>query len=64
MNATTSVTFNVKKHQMPFVKILKVFYSERKIKFIAIVRSSLPDLEIKWSCKQKDEEGKRFFSFL
>jgi len=57
MNASTSVYFNVKAHEVPFVKIVKVFYDDAKIKFIAVVRSPLPDLKIEWSCKQVDEEG-------
>ena len=57
MNASTSVYFNVKAHEVPFVKIVKVFYDDAKIKFIAVVRSPLPNLKIEWSCKQVDEEG-------
>ena len=58
MNASTSVYFDVKAQEVPFVKIVKVFSKNDKVVFIAVVRSPLPDLKIEWSCKQKDEDGK------
>ena len=57
MNSSTSVIFDVKEQEVPFVKIVRVFSSDDKVKFIAVVKSTLPDLNIEWSCKQKDEEG-------
>ena len=58
MNASTSVYFDVKAQEVPFVKIVTVFSRNDKMVFIAVVRSPLPDLKIEWSCKQKDEDGK------
>lgn len=57
MSANASVYFDVKAKEVPFVKIVKVFSKDKKVVFVASVKSSLSSLGIDWSCEQKDENG-------
>lgn len=57
MSANASVYFDVKAKEVPFVKMVKVFSNDKKVVFVASVKSSLSSLEIDWSCEQKDEIG-------
>lgn len=62
MSASASVYFDVKGREVPKVKIVQAFSNAAKVKFIAVVKSSLPDLNLEWSGKQMDEEGNlRYF---
>lgn len=57
MSANASVYFDVKAKEVPFVKMVKLFSNDKKVVFVASVKSSLSSLEIDWSCEQKDEIG-------
>jgi len=57
MSASASVYFDVKGQEVPKVKIVQAFSNAAKVKFIAVVKSSLPDLNLEWSGKQMDEDG-------
>ena len=62
MSASASVYFDVKGQEVPKVKIVQAFSNAAKVKFIAVVQSSLPDLNLEWSGKQMDEDGNlRYF---
>ena len=62
MSASASVYFDVKGREVPKVKIVQAFSNAAKVKFIAVVKSSLPDLNLEWSGKQMDEDGNlRYF---
>ena len=57
MSANASVYFDVKAKEVPFVKMVKVLSNDKKVVFVASVKSSLSSLEIDWSCEQKDQIG-------
>lgn len=57
MNASTSVYFDVKAQELPLVRMLRVSVNNDKVVFEAIVRSTLRDIKLEWSCQEKDENG-------
>ncbi|KAL9974072.1 hypothetical protein ACROYT_G011071 [Oculina patagonica] len=57
MNDSTSVYFAVKEQELPFVKMVKVSVKEDKVVFEAVIRSTLPEIKIEWSCQEEDEDG-------
>lgn len=59
MNASASVYYELKGREIPEVKMLRVarILTSNKVIFRVFLKTKLPEVTVKWSCKERDDEG-------